>query len=91
MRAARTPTWSRRSLSRRPRAAGIRGGVLRKHIRYDVGERERAGVERFFALAAEVGAVTCGARRLRFYEGADAGRGSPEPAAAGASGVRPWV
>ena len=66
-----------------PGLQGYGAAYLRKHIRYDVGERERAGVERFFALAAEVGAAPP-ARGLRFYEGPDAGQGSPEPAAAGA-------
>ena len=66
-----------------PGLQGYGAAYLRKHIRYDVGERERAGVERFFALAADVGAAPP-ARGLRFYEGPDAGQGSPEPAAAGA-------
>jgi chorismate dehydratase len=66
-----------------PGLQGYGAAYLQKHIRYDVGERERAGVERFFALAAEVGAAPV-ARGLRFYEAPDAGQGSPEPAAAGA-------
>jgi chorismate dehydratase len=48
---------------------------LRRHIRYDVGEAERAALERFFALAAEVGAAPA-ARPLRFYGGPN---GSDEP------------
>jgi chorismate dehydratase len=66
-----------------PGLQGYGAAYLRSHIRYDVGDRERAGVERFFALAAVVGASPA-ARGLRFYEGPDAGRGSREPAAAGA-------
>jgi chorismate dehydratase len=66
-----------------PGLQGYGAAYLRTHIRYDVGARERAGLERFFALAAEIGAAPA-ARALRFYDGPDAGRGSPAPAAAGA-------
>jgi chorismate dehydratase len=66
-----------------PGLQGYGAEDLRKHIRYEVGERERAGVERFFALAEEVGAAPA-ARGLRFFEGPDAGPASREPAAAGA-------
>jgi chorismate dehydratase len=66
-----------------PGLQGYGAAYLRNNIRYDVGERERAGLERFFALAADVGAGPA-ARRLWFYEGPDAEPGSREPAAAGA-------
>ena len=66
-----------------PGLQGYGAAYLRNHIRYDVGERERAGVERFFALAAEVGAAPA-ARGLRFYETPDAGGSWRQPAAAGA-------
>jgi chorismate dehydratase len=39
---------------------------LRDCIRYDVGEREQTALERFFALAAEIGAAPA-TRPLRFY------------------------
>jgi chorismate dehydratase len=40
-----------------PRKAAIGGRYLREHIRFHLGDRERAGLERFFALAAEVGVI----------------------------------
>lgn len=46
-------------------AAGAR--YLREHIRFRLGEREQAGLERFFALAAEVGEVER-TQPLRWYE-----------------------
>jgi chorismate dehydratase len=54
-------------------AAGRSGGrqpllerYLRDNLRYTFGARERAGLERFFALAVEVGAAPA-TRPLRFY------------------------
>jgi chorismate dehydratase len=38
--------------------AALGGRYLRENIRFRLGERECAGLERFFALAAEVGVVT---------------------------------
>jgi chorismate dehydratase len=40
-----------------PERAAIGGAYLRDNIRFRLGEREQAGLERFFALAAEVGVV----------------------------------
>jgi chorismate dehydratase len=41
-----------------PARAAVAGRYLRENIRYDLGEREEAGLRRFYALAAEVGVVT---------------------------------
>jgi chorismate dehydratase len=46
--------------------AAIGADYLRENIRFRMGEREQAGLERFFALAAEVGVVP-GAQPLRWY------------------------
>ncbi len=46
--------------------AGIGGRYLRENIRFRMGEREQAGLERFFALAAEVGVVPA-SQPLRWY------------------------
>jgi hypothetical protein len=44
-----------------------RGGeYLRDNIQFRLGDRERAGLERFFALAAEVGVVPA-AQELRWF------------------------
>jgi chorismate dehydratase len=40
-----------------PERAALGGRYLRENIRFRLGERECAGLERFFALAAEVGVV----------------------------------
>ena len=40
-----------------PEKAAIGADYLRENIRFRMGEREQAGLERFFALAAEVGVV----------------------------------
>jgi chorismate dehydratase len=40
-----------------PARAAIGGAYLRDNIRFRLGDREQAGLERFFALAAEVGVV----------------------------------
>ena len=66
-RAAAIPTTSRRSTSPdEPETQALGAAYLREYIRYDIGERERAALERFFALAAEIGAAPP-ARPLRFY------------------------
>ena len=44
------------------------GDYLRDNICFNLGERETAGLERFYALAVEVGAVE-GARPLRWFGG----------------------
>lgn len=44
----------------------VLASYLRHNLRYAFGPREQAGLERFFALAAEVGHIP-GARPLRFY------------------------
>jgi chorismate dehydratase len=49
-----------------PAAQRIGADYLRENIRFRMGEREVAGVERFYELAAEVGA-SGPARRLEFY------------------------
>ena len=49
-----------------PEKQELGAAYLREYIRYDVGEREGAALERFFALAAEIGAAPP-ARPLRFY------------------------
>jgi predicted solute-binding protein len=46
--------------------AAIGADYLRENIRFRMGEREQAGLERFFALAAEVGVVPK-AQPLRWY------------------------
>lgn len=46
--------------------AGMLASYLRHNLRYAFGPREQAGLERFFALAAEVG-HTPGTRPLRFF------------------------
>jgi chorismate dehydratase len=46
--------------------AGTIRSYLRHNLRYQFGDRERAGLERFFALAAEVHAAPP-ARPLRFF------------------------
>jgi len=66
-----------------PERQALGAAYLREYIRYDVGARERAALERFFALSAEIGASPP-ARPLRFYDApAHAERGTlPEPAGA---------
>jgi chorismate dehydratase len=54
--------------------AGAR--YLRAHIRYRVGDRERAGLERFYHLAAEVGAAP-GVRPVRWFDAEVAEAGEP--------------
>ena len=49
-----------------PDKAAIGAEYLRTNIRFRMGEREQAGLERFFALAAEVGVVPT-AQALRWY------------------------
>lgn len=49
-----------------PDRAAIGARYLREHIRFGLGEREQAGLERFFALAAEVGLVDR-VQPLRWY------------------------
>jgi chorismate dehydratase len=49
-----------------PVAQRIGGEYLRENIRFRMGEREVAGVERFYQLAAEVGAAFP-ARKVAFY------------------------
>jgi chorismate dehydratase len=49
-----------------PEKAAIGAAYLRENIRFRLGAREQAGLERFFALAAEVGVVTR-AQPLRWY------------------------
>jgi chorismate dehydratase len=51
-----------------PDRAAIGGRYLRENIRFRLGEPERAGLERFFALAAEVGVVPR-TQPLRWYDG----------------------
>ncbi|MEZ5290479.1 MAG: menaquinone biosynthesis protein [Vicinamibacterales bacterium] len=46
--------------------AAVLASYLRDNLRYAFGPRERAGLERFFALAAETGLVP-GTRPLHFY------------------------
>ena len=66
-----------------PEKQELGAAYLRECIRYDIGERECAAMERFFALAAEVGAAPP-RRQLRFYDELETTRG----AAAGAAGTR---
>jgi chorismate dehydratase len=49
-----------------PARAAMGGRYLRENIRFGLGERERAGLERFFALAADVGVVES-SQALRWY------------------------
>jgi predicted solute-binding protein len=51
-----------------PRKAEIGGHYLREHIRFHLGDRERAGLERFFELAAAVGVIDR-AEPLRWMRG----------------------
>jgi chorismate dehydratase len=66
-----------------PERQALGAAYLRESIRYDVGARERAALDRFFGLAAEIGASPA-ARPLRFYDApAHHERGAlPEPAGA---------
>ena len=62
-----TPTWSRGRAGERH---GFPAGYLARYfekLRYGFGERERAGLERFYALAAERGAIA-GTPELRFAD-----------------------
>ena len=62
-----TPTWSRSAAGERH---GFPAGYLARYfekLRYGFGERERAGLERFYALAAERGAIA-GTPELRFAD-----------------------
>jgi predicted solute-binding protein len=69
--------------AREPERTALGAAYLRAYIRYEIGDRERAALERFFALAAEIGAAPP-ARALRFYEGpaSDGTEVRPEPAGA---------
>lgn len=49
-----------------PHKAEVGGRYLREHIRFGLGSREQAGLERFYALAAEVGVVDR-TQPLRWY------------------------
>lgn len=51
-----------------PRKADVGGRYLRDHIRFHLGDRERAGLERFFELAADVGVIDR-AEPLRWMRG----------------------
>ena len=51
-----------------PDRAAIGGRYLRENIRFRLGDQERAGLERFFTLAAEVGVVPR-SQPLRWYGG----------------------
>jgi chorismate dehydratase len=64
-----------------PEKQELGAAYLRDCIRYEVGERERTALERFFALAAEIGAAPP-TRPLRFYgePGSADGLGNAEPA-----------
>ena len=55
-----------------PVKAAIGAAYLRENIQFRMGEREQAGLQRFFALAAEVG-VVARAQPLRWYRACDAG------------------
>jgi chorismate dehydratase len=68
---------------REPERTALGAAYLRAYIRYEIGDRERAALERFFALAAEIGAAPR-ARSLRFYDGpvSDGTTVPPEPAGA---------
>ena len=50
-----------------PAKAAVGARYLRDNIRFRLGEREAAGLERFFALAAEVGVVPA-TQPLRWYQ-----------------------
>ena len=66
-----------------PERQALGASYLRRHIRYEIGDRERAALERFFGLAAEIGAAPP-ARPIGFYEAGESGDSSalPEPAGA---------
>lgn len=51
-----------------PEKAAIGGRYLRQNIRFRLGDREQAGLERFFALAADVGVIDR-AEPLRWLRG----------------------
>lgn len=59
-----------------PEKQELGAAYLRDCIRYDLGEREGAALERFFALAAEIGAAPP-ARPLRFYVESPSADGLP--------------
>jgi chorismate dehydratase len=66
-----------------PSLAAFGAAYLRDYIRFEVGERECAALERFFALAAEIGAAPP-VLPLRFYDGPPPHEPSREAEPAGA-------
>jgi chorismate dehydratase len=66
-----------------PDRQGFGASYLRQHIRYHVGERERAALDLFFTMAAEIAAAPR-ARPICFYEEAETGTNAATPEAAGA-------
>jgi chorismate dehydratase len=63
---AATTTIGRQSFPDSPAKAARADLYLRENVKYDLGEREIAGVQRFYELAAEVGVVPS-AETPRFY------------------------
>jgi chorismate dehydratase len=51
------PTIAAQSFPGEPAQAAIAGRYLRDNIKYDLGEREEAGLRRFYELALEIGLV----------------------------------
>jgi chorismate dehydratase len=63
-----TATIGREMYPRDPARAARADRYLREEVKYGLGEREVAGLARFYELAAEVGALTPGdGARLNFY------------------------
>ena len=65
---AAAATIAQQSFPGQPQKAAIANTYLRENIKYALGEPEKAGLRRFYELAAQVGLVP-NAKALGFYEG----------------------
>jgi chorismate dehydratase len=65
---AAAATIAEQSFPGQPQKAAVAETYLREHIKYALGDREKAGLRRFYELAAELGLVSS-AKALGFYEG----------------------
>jgi chorismate dehydratase len=65
---AATATIAEQSFPGQPQRAAVANAYLRENIKYALGDSEKAGLRRFYELAAKLGLVS-NARALEFYEG----------------------
>jgi chorismate dehydratase len=65
---AAAATIAEQSFPGEPQKAAVAYTYLREHIKYSLGDPEKAGLRRFYELAAELGLVPR-AKALGFYEG----------------------